>query len=324
MARGSLSAQLDSLVDSILARSAAPVSSADERIAALGTVAAGLRGLPRPDFKQRLKNDLMRRTSMTTVQEKPTASYKRGGFRTVTPYLIAQRGEELIDFVKQAFGAEELFRAIGSAGGYHCEVRLGDSMLMLGGGAKYKGPSSPTAIHLKVDNVDEAYRRCLALGATSLYEPADFVYGEHGAGVRDAFGNYWYLAKPQGDTHFLPEMGTVTVCFQPKGADRFIDFLTQAFGAEEMARHAVEGTIRHSKVRVGDSILELAEAHGPYQPMESTLFMYVENIGETYERALAAGATSLYPPAVQPYGGRGAGVRDAFGHTWYLATHTEK
>lgn len=324
MARRSLSEQVDSMVDAILSRPTALGSADDERVAALATLATALRGLPRPDFKAELKNQLMRTTSMTAVQEKETASYKRKGFRTVTPYIIAERGEALIDFVKQAFGAEELFRAIGSAGGYHCEVRLGDSMLMLGGGAKYKGPSSPTAIHLKVDNVDEVYQRALKEGATSTHAPQDFDYGERGAGVNDPFGNEWYLATPIGDTHFLPEMGTVTPYLHPHRADKLIDFLKQAFGAEEIARYGPADKIEHAKVRIGDSVLELSEAHGPYQPLESTFFMYLEDIEETYRRALAAGATSLYPPAVQPHGGRGAGVRDAFGHTWYLATHTAK
>jgi uncharacterized glyoxalase superfamily protein PhnB len=320
MARRSLSEQFDSIVDAILARPDAPPSDVDARLAPLAHLAFALRELPRAGFKAQLKNELTRRTSMP-AQQKEQASYKREGFRTVTPYIITEKGEELIDFVKQAFGAEELYRAIGSAGGYHCEVRIGDSMLMLGGGAKYKGPSHPTAIHLKVDNVDEVYQRALKAGATSSHAPQDFDYGERGAGVNDPFGNEWYLATPIGDTHFLPEMGTVTPYLHPQGADKLIEFLKQAFGAEEIARYGPADKIEHAKVRVGDSILELGEAHGPYQPLESTFFLYVEDIDETYRRALAAGATSLYPPAVQPYGGRGAGVRDAFGNTWYISTN---
>src|SRR5690348_3270722 len=153
MAKRSLSEQLDSAVNAILTRPDVPLTDIDGAVVPLAELAIGLRELPRPDFKANLKNEIMRRISMPATQEKSKASYKREGFRTVTPYIITEKGEALIDFVKQAFGAEELYRAIGSAGGYHCEVRLGDSMLMLGGGGKYKGPSHPTAIHLKVDNV---------------------------------------------------------------------------------------------------------------------------------------------------------------------------
>lgn len=261
---------------------------------------------------------------MPVAQPAEKQSYRREGFRTVTPYLIAARGEEMIDFVKNIFGAQELFRDIGSAGGYHCELRVGDSMLMLGGGAAYKGPSSPGSIHIKVENVDDVYQRGLEAGATSLHEPADMPYGERGASLRDPFGNDWYLAKPHAQTHFLPEMGTMTPYFSPRGADKMIDFLKKAFRAEEIERHAEEGTIRHAKVRVGDSVLEMGEAHGPYEPFKSTFFMYVEDADEAYQRALAAGATSLSAPADQPYGHRVGSVRDPFGYTWYLATQITK
>ena len=324
MARGDLSEQLDSVVNAILARPEAPVPDVDESVAALTSIAVALRDLPRPDFRTSLRKELIRRATMPVAQKAEPVSYRRQGFRTVTPYLIAAHGEEMIDFVKNVFGAEELSRDIGSAGGYHCELRLGDSMLMLGGGAAYKGPSSPGSIHLKVDNVDEVYRRALEAGATSLHAPADMDYGERGAGFTDPFGNNWYPATPHAKTHFLPEMGTVTPYLHPKGADKMIEFLKQAFGAEEVERYAPAGTIEHAKVRVGDSIVEMGEAHGQYEPLQSTFFVYVENTDEAYNRALAAGATSLTAPADQPYGHRTAGVRDAFGNTWYLATQIAK
>jgi len=56
----------------------------------------------------------------------------REGFHTVTPYLMVEEPTKLIDFVKQVFGATELMRGTGSAGGLHAEVRIGDSMVMIG------------------------------------------------------------------------------------------------------------------------------------------------------------------------------------------------
>ncbi len=64
----------------------------------------------------------------------PTVEPVPKGYRTVTPYIVAQDAAGLLDFVKQAFGAEENFRSVGGAGGIHAEVRVGDSMLMMGGG----------------------------------------------------------------------------------------------------------------------------------------------------------------------------------------------
>jgi PhnB protein len=323
MANGDLSEQLDRLVDAILAPGAVRPEG-DAEVVPLAAIAEGLRGLPRPDFKGKLKTELMRRATMPVAQETKKQSSRTRQLRTVTPYLIATRGEEMFDFVKNVFGAQELSRDIGSAGGYHCEMRVGDSMLMLGGGAKYKGPSSPGTIHIKVDNVDEVYRKAIDAGATPLHEPMDMEYGERGAAFKDPFGNTWYPATPMGTTHWLPEMGTAVPYLHPRGADKMIEFLKQAFGAEEMERYAPQGTILHAKIRVGDSVLEMGEAHGPYQALESTFFMSVENADQAYQRAVAAGAEPVSPPADLPFGARVGTVRDPFGNIWYLAAEIAK
>ena len=119
----------------------------------------------------------------------------REGFHTITPYLIVEEPTKLIDFVKQVFGATELLRGTGSAGGLHAEVRIGDSIMMIGGPGE---EAMPAAIYLYVDDADSAYKRALAAGATSLSEPEDQPYGDRNAGVKDAFGNIWYIA-----THIL-------------------------------------------------------------------------------------------------------------------------
>lgn len=118
----------------------------------------------------------------------------REGFHTVTPYLMVQEAAQLIDFVKQAFGATELFRTTGSAGGIHAEVRIGDSMVMIGGASS---GAMPAAIYLYMNDVDEVYKRALEAGATSMGEPTDQPYGERVAGVKDAFGNVWWIGTPK-------------------------------------------------------------------------------------------------------------------------------
>lgn len=135
MANVSLIEQLDEAVTAIIANPDAPLPAVTRSVAPLLRVAAELRDLPRADFKARLKADLERRASMTTTRVKPI----REGFHTITPYLIVKEAAELIDFVKQAFGAEELYRGTGSAGGIHCEVKIGDSIVMLGGGGHGRG-----------------------------------------------------------------------------------------------------------------------------------------------------------------------------------------
>jgi PhnB protein len=246
-------------------------------------------------------------------------------FHTLTPYPIVQDAAGLIDFMKQTFGAEEKFRAIGSAGGIHAEVRLGDSILMLGGGGpglSWRGESQPMAFHVYVEDTDAAYQRALAAGALSIQPPADQVYGERSGGVKDPAGNSWYIATYKGDHHVPEGLGTVTAYLHPLRAEPVIGFLKRAFGAEELEKYASpDGVIHHAKIRIGDSILEMGEAHGPYQPMPSVFYLYVPDVDATYSRALNAGATSTSQPADQPYGDRSAGVKDVFGNQWYIATH---
>jgi len=118
----------------------------------------------------------------------------REGFHTVTPYLMVREADKLVDFVRQAFGGVETYRTTGSAGGTHIEVRVGDSMVMIGGAST--GEPMPAAIYLYMNNIDEVYRKALQAGATSILEPSDQPDGERRAGVKDAFGNQWYIGAP--------------------------------------------------------------------------------------------------------------------------------
>jgi PhnB protein len=318
MAKVSLIEQLDEAVEAIIARSEAPLPLVNRRIAAQLRIAAELRDLPRADFKARLKTDLERTASMTKTAVKPI----REGFHTITPYLIVREAAELIDFVKHAFGAEELFRGTGSAGGIHAEVKIGDSIVMLGGGGALRGTPTPTGIHLYVRDADAVYERALQAGATSMHEPVDQDYGDREASVKDLAGNHWYIATHKATGHIPEGLRTVTPFLHPRGAAQMIDFLKEAFGAEEKSRaQSPDGVIHHAEIQIGDSMIEMGEAHGQWQPMATTFFMYVDDVDSWYRRAVAAGAASQGEPADQPYGDRVAGVSDPFGNLWYIATH---
>jgi uncharacterized glyoxalase superfamily protein PhnB len=250
--------------------------------------------------------------------EPKSKKFKREGFHTVNPYLTVEPAVELVDFVKEAFGAVESFRATGSAGGLHCELTIGDSKLFIGGGPGFD--AKPAAIHLYVSDVDDVYARALAAGGTSLVAPSDQDYGERVAAVKDVGGNEWYIAKPFDPTP-LPDLHNVTLYFHPVGAPKFIEFLQKAFGAEVIQRHeSNEGFVYHAKVRIGDAMVEMGEAHDQWQPMRSAIYMFVEDVDATYQQALSAGATSALEPTDQPYGERSAWVNDEFGNIWYLSS----
>jgi len=313
--------QLDEAIDAVVA----PTSSgtitftAEEPILReLAGLANELRLLPRENFKSSLKEKLRRSATMTASGTKRQQSSEPTP-HTVTPYLTVKRAEQLVEFVKEAFGATEVFRTIGSAGGLHAEVTIGESKLMIGGYETVE--EIPTALHLYVPDADAVYQRALDSGATSVEEPIDQFYGDREAGVKDPTGNIWWIA-----THKLGLPGTyipeglrpVTPFLHPIGAAGLIEFMKQAFAAEEISREqSPEGMIHHAMVRIGDSMIEMGEAHGDAQPMPPALFVNVQDLEETYTRALSAGATSLQAPTTQAYG-RTAWVKDAWDNVWYL------
>jgi uncharacterized glyoxalase superfamily protein PhnB len=247
------------------------------------------------------------------------------GYRTLTPYIMAQDADALIGFMKKTFGAEETFRATGGAGGLHCEVKLGDSMMMIGGGGpglSWKGESNPGAFHVYVRDCDAVYERAVHAGASSIQPLTDQPYGERSGSVKDAAGNHWYIAtRAQGDYKWegAPD---VQPYLHPRRAEPVIHFLKRAFAAEDLGRFASpDGVIQHVTMKIGDSHIEMGEAQGPYQPMNSMFYLYVPDCDSVYKRALSAGATSISEPKDQTYGDRSAGVKDVFGNQWYIATH---
>jgi PhnB protein len=115
------------------------------------------------------------------------------GYHTVTPVLTVQGAAKLIGFLKQAFDAKETYRLDGPSGSIlHAEIRIGDSMVMLGE-ASEQCKSMPGTIALYVENADAWYERALKAGATSVREPSDQFYGDRSAGVKDFAGNQWWI-----------------------------------------------------------------------------------------------------------------------------------
>ena len=312
-------ARIDRLAEALegmLADPRAPLPSGDAGLTELVRIAHNLRDLPSPSFRVRLGADLSRRAAMSATVTRTTT---RQGIRSVTLYLAVRPAVELIEFVKRAFGAEELVRTTGSAGGVHAEVRIGDTRVMIGGGDAWGGAPTPTGLHLYVPDADQVYRAALEAGADSLRAPVDQPYGDREASVRDVAGNHWYIATHQTGGHVPAGLGTVTPYLHPRGAPALIEFLKQAFAAEEMEIHREPaGTVVHAKIRVGGSVIEMGEAHGEWEPMPTMFYVYVDDVDAWYRRALAAGATSMEAPALQPYGDRRAAVRDAFDNQWYL------
>jgi uncharacterized glyoxalase superfamily protein PhnB len=299
--------QLDLDIDILLAgRDATGVTG-------LSRIAAQLLDLPDENFKHRLKADLEKRTNM------PIATYTREGFRTVTPYLIVTEGDKLIEFLKETFGAVETERVSPAPGRFHAELRIGDSMLMVGSGAS-AGNGKPAALHVYVDDCDSAWARAVAAGATSTGEPADRPYGERSGFVTDAFGNNFYIATRLASTPSPAGYNDILPYLHPQKARPYVEFLKRAFGAEELGMYESDGRVMHAAVRIGNSVIEMGEALEDASVTGSALYMYVDDVDAVYERAVAAGATPVRPPTDQPYGCRDAALLDPAGYTWYPAS----
>ena len=117
---------------------------------------------------------------------------------------------------------------------------------------------------------------------------------------------------------------SVTPYLIVSGVPKLMEFLKQAFDAKETVRMASpDGTVNHAEMVIGDSKVMMGELEPSRQRTPAGLYVYVADADKTYRRALEAGATSLMEPADQFYGDRSGGVVDAFGNTWWIATHIE-
>jgi PhnB protein len=123
------------------------------------------------------------------------ANYVRHGVGTVRPYLYGNL--DLIEFVQQVFGAVELERSEFGPRSFHVEAAIGDSVIVLEVGDPPPASAAPASIYVYVPDVDAAYGRALEAGAEEIAAPEDKPYDERAAGVKDSFGNTWWISTYQ-------------------------------------------------------------------------------------------------------------------------------
>lgn len=126
-----------------------------------------------------------------------------------------------------------------------------------------------------------------------------------------------------------PGYHSVTPYLALRGAARALDFYARAFGATEIMRIPMGGLIGHAEIRIGDSVVMLAdemEGHAGPQTLGGTpvsLMIYTDDVDAMFARAIAAGATAKRPVENQFYGDRTGVLVDPYGHVWSIATHVE-
>jgi PhnB protein len=116
-----------------------------------------------------------------------------------------------------------------------------------------------------------------------------------------------------------------TPYFVVDGAAELIALLKTAFGAEETLRMPMPGgKLGHAEVRIGDSMLMMADPNPPEHPARQLNGMlYVADVDAVYQRAVDAGCKGVRPPEDMFYGDRMSGVVDQWGNYWAIATHVE-
>jgi PhnB protein len=123
--------------------------------------------------------------------------------------------------------------------------------------------------------------------------------------------------KPEGYTSAAPYLVVAN-------AAASIEFLKAAFDAVALRRfEGPNGAIMHAEVRIDDTVVMLSDGSDGWPSIQAHVHIYVPDVDLAYERALAAGAVSVMPPAKKDDADKRGGVKDPGGTTWWIATQME-
>ena len=130
------------------------------------------------------------------------------GYHTITACIFFKDTKKAIEFYKKAFGAKEMMTMPGPNGKgiMHAEVKIGDSIIMMGDENPTKNSKSPETLggsavtfYLYVEDVDAAFKKAVSAGATSVMPIQDMFWGDRIGSVKDQFGYSWMLATHTKD-----------------------------------------------------------------------------------------------------------------------------
>ena len=116
------------------------------------------------------------------------------GFNTVTPYFFVEDAAGFLDFLVRGLGGEEVLRHLDGERIANAQVRLGTSTVMVSESSA-RFPAMRASYYLYVADADDAMSRAIAAGAESIMPVADMPYGDRQGGVRDAWGNLWWISQ---------------------------------------------------------------------------------------------------------------------------------
>ena len=132
--------------------------------------------------------------------------------------------------------------------------------------------------------------------------------------------------KPLFDTYRPEGFKSVNTYLFVADPEALIDYLQRSFYAEEINRtlRPETGEIANVILKIGDTCIMLSQASGPFLGMRTALYLYVKDVDEVYENAIAQGGKSVFEPADQEYGDHQGGIEDPAGNYWWISTRLVK
>lgn len=117
------------------------------------------------------------------------------GFSAVTPYFFVDGAEGFVDFLVRGLGGRELLRSLRPDGHIgNVQVSLNGATVMVSEASR-AFPAMAAAYYLYVADADAAMAQALEHGATSVMEVGNMPYDDRQGGVRDAWGNLWWISQ---------------------------------------------------------------------------------------------------------------------------------
>lgn len=298
-----------------------------------------------------------RRTTMTDTVTPETVH--RTGRQVITPYLAVDDGAAALDFYSRAFGAEVVMRMVGDDGRVgHSEFRVGGARFYLSDEYPEIGVHSPRSLggttvtlHLDLDDVDEAFRRAVAAGATAQVEPADQPHGARHGTLVDPYGHRWMLSQQveqlsdaeladrMGTSGFAvdvrpaqPSQGAIWPAVNAEDAPAMIRFAVEVLGFDEqlVVPGAEAGIVEHSQLAWPEGgIVQVGSAHRPGNVFSDrpvggqSLYVVTADPDAVYRRCVAAGVEVIGEPASPDYDPDGMvfSIRDREGNLWSFGTY---
>ena len=123
------------------------------------------------------------------------------GYHTITPYFAVRDAAGLIDFLKRAFAVDVLEQmAMPDGTVMHAQLRIGDSMVMIGQLPKEgEHKLMPAMLYMYVEDADAVFNKAVQAGGKVIMAPVDQFYGDRSGAVEDPAGNQWWISTHKED-----------------------------------------------------------------------------------------------------------------------------